>query len=638
MIDDESDNASINTNRKEKDPTATNKQIRETLNLFTKASYVGFTATPFANIFIDPDLDKEMEQEDIFPKDYIYCLDAPSNYIGARDIFSDDAKYSYMLKTIEVEELEDTISTKLKKEDYVYEIPESMKKAIRHFMIGNVIRDLRGQTKQHRSMMINVNVLTNVHIGIEVLVKNYVKEVQNSVRVYGKLDDQIALEDKNIKNLFDLYYEEFMEKEFSWNEIKENLLKAIEPIRVEAVNRIRKNSLNYEDSPQRIIAVGGFSLSRGITLEGLMTSYMYGNTRMYDTLMQKGRWFGYRKGYEDLCTVWMTEQSREWYERITEATDELRKTIKKMQDEGAKPIDFGLMVRCDVDSLEITARNKMRTAKSIERNISLSQEVVETSIIKSNMNTSISNHKTVEVLLKNNKDKIFYDKYTNKYGLIKIKKEDIVTFIENFEISEMNYQFNSKGISEFIKKYAGVELDLWDVVFISGSGKCEEEFKSEFGIEIKDIKRKFSLENEEKLIRISGSKSRLGSQTDTIFGLSEKDVEKLEDYIYKTEVDRFGNPKTKLTEKDYFKVKGRRPLLMIYYIELTLDNNNNIENISKNKILNKYNNMPLIGIGVGIPKLVNEETKYAKYKINLIAQKNGIDQEVYGQEDEEEDE
>ena len=198
--------------------------------MFTKASYVGFTAPPFANIFIDPDLDKEMEQEDIFPKDYIYCLDAPSNYIGARDIFGDDAKYAYMIKEIDVDELEDTISTSLKKDDYIREIPDSLKEAIRHYMIANAIRDLRGQAKKHRSMMINVTFLTTLHSDIENHVRRYVKEVQDSVRIYSKLKDEQALEDENIKELYEVFCNDFEEKEYEWEEVKSNLLKAIEPI------------------------------------------------------------------------------------------------------------------------------------------------------------------------------------------------------------------------------------------------------------------------------------------------------------------------------------------------------------------------------------------------------------------------
>ena len=187
----------------------------------------------------------------------------------------------------------------MKKDDTVVKIPESMKDAINHFLIANVIRDLRNQIKTHRSMMINVSRFTNIQLQIEQIVKNYVKEIQESVRLYGKLDDTKALKDININRLYQMFVREFSNKGYTWEQIKDQLLKSIEPIKVVSVNSLKKNSLEYEDDKIRVIAVGGFSLSRGLTLEGLMTSYMYGNTKMYDTLMQKGRWFGYRSGYDD---------------------------------------------------------------------------------------------------------------------------------------------------------------------------------------------------------------------------------------------------------------------------------------------------------------------------------------------------
>ena len=83
LIDDEADNASVNTSKDETNPTKTNAIIRKICNLFKTASYVGFTATPFANVFIDPDSVDEMKNADLFPEHFIYTLPTPSTYIGA---------------------------------------------------------------------------------------------------------------------------------------------------------------------------------------------------------------------------------------------------------------------------------------------------------------------------------------------------------------------------------------------------------------------------------------------------------------------------------------------------------------------------------------------------------------------------
>lgn len=630
MIDDESDNASINTAKPENNPTAINMQIREMLNVFTKASYVGFTATPFANIFIDPDIDGNMEKEDIFPKDYIYSLDAPSNYIGARNIFGIDAKYSYMIRELDTDELENYISLKMTKYDTVSEIPNSMKDSINNFLIANTIRDLRKQSDTHRSMMINVSRFTNIQLQIEELVKNYVKDIQESVRLYGKLEDNEALKDSNLKSLYNTYLNDFYDKEFDWEEIKEYLLKSITPIKVMSINSLKKNSLDYDNEKQRIITIGGFSLSRGLTLEGLMTSYMYGNTRVYDTLMQKGRWFGYRTGYEDLCTIWMPEESIEWYQSVSDATDELRVTIKRMEEEGAKPIDFGLMVRCDVDALEITARNKMRTAKEFVRNVSLSEEVVETHTIKNDRDVNYNNRRAVDILMSKIENKLSLDTETNKIGVRNVDLENIIDFLENFEVSTFNYTFNREAIIDFLKNYSGNKLKKWDIAFISGSS---DKIIEDYGCGFACVKRSFEIENDEKLIRISGKRNRLGSQTDTIFGLNKEQVEEHERIILAYDKERLPD-KTKLTEKDYFRAIDRNPLLMIYFIELTSKDE---KNDNKNVVIEQYKDSPLIGIGIAIPKL-EKSTEYAKYKINIVAQEKGISNSLFEIDDEDSDE
>ena len=194
----------------------------------------------------------------------------------------------------------------------------------------------------------------------------------------------------------------------------------------------------------------------------------------------------------------------------------------------------------------------------------------------------------------------------------------------------MNYQFNSKAIVEFLKNYQGPELEKWDIAFISGSSKKQID---EYGEKINYVKRSFELENEGKLIRISGKRNRLGSQTDTTYGLSKEQIKEQEDKILKEDKKILKN-KDKLSEKDYFRKIKRNPLLLIYFIELNKkQNENNEERIEVEK---KYDCVPLTGIGLAIPTLENEVTKYAKYKINLIAQENGINDSFYYDEDDEE--
>ena len=157
-----------------------------------------------------------------------------------------------------------------------------------------------------------------------------------------------------------------------------SLHEAIAPVNVQPVNqKTGARSLDYsvrtEPPGVRVIAIGGNSLSRGLTLEGLCVSYFRRNSKAYDTLLQMGRWFGYRDGYADLCRLWLTEDAESWYQHITQATLELKQDFARMKRRKATPREFGLRVRTHPDTLLITARNKMATGidVTVERNISL---------------------------------------------------------------------------------------------------------------------------------------------------------------------------------------------------------------------------------------------------------------------------
>ncbi len=424
MIDDESDNASINTNSEDRDPTKTNALIREMLSMFDCASYVGFTATPFANIFIDPNTDEEMENEDLFPKNYIYALNPPSNYIGARNIFAENSQYNYMLKTITDGEVYYPMDHK--KEIIFQELSPSLCEAINTFLLANVIRDLRGDISTHRSMLVNISRFNNCQSQIYNLINNYIKDLQSAVKIYGGLDENDSLKDKKIRSLKTTIDNEYSNVEFKWDTVQKQLYESIVSIQVTIVNRTSSGNLNYEDNEEnglRVIAVGGLSLSRGLSLEGLIVSYFYRNSKMYDTLMQMGRWFGYRTNYEDLCRIWMNEENINWYAYISEATDELRRDVKRMRDLNLTPLDFGLRVRSDIDTLLVTARNKMRTSRDLRQNISLSSEVVETPYIFDDINKNKLNLDNIKILINdlNSQNKyLTKDITTKKYGYFEI--------------------------------------------------------------------------------------------------------------------------------------------------------------------------------------------------------------------------
>ena len=159
---------------------------------------------------------------------------------------------------------------------------------------------------------------------------------------------------------------------------------SIAPVNVVAVNSNSSGTLDYEghDAGLNVIAVGGFSLSRGLTLEGLVVSYFLRNSMMYDTLMQMGRWFGYRPGYEDLCRIWMPREAEGWYAHVTESIEEFREELRRMEVAGATPEEFGLKVRSHPDTLIVTARNKMGSSQPFPVSIGLGEQFIETWLLR----------------------------------------------------------------------------------------------------------------------------------------------------------------------------------------------------------------------------------------------------------------
>lgn len=634
LIDDEADNASVNT-KSEEDPTAINGQIREMLKAFRRSSYVGFTATPFANIFIDPDTNHAMVDEDLFPKDYIYSLNAPSNYIGARNIFNEDGEAKHMLLAIDddynnAESIAFILPLSHKSSIRVRKLPKDLKDAVASFMLANVIEDIRGTGSLHRSMLVNVSRFTAVQEQVSELVNEYLKNMQGACRVYSKLAPEVALKNEYIAQLKKVYETIYENCELSWDEIQDGLYSSCAGIIVQTINQRNGKNFSFDDYKDglRMIAVGGMSLSRGLTLEGLVVSYFYRNSKMYDTLMQMGRWFGYRNGYADLCRIWMSEESIEWYRHISMATDELREEVKRYEDSGLTPQDFGLRVRSDITALLVTARNKMKTTEKRECVISLSGETIETPEIYSDKERNQHNmnaiYKLIADLNSAGYKKIDGGRGSNvKWGFGNIPVSMILDFLEKMEVSPKNEQFNIPTICKFIRGYRGNELQKWDIAFATGTSAVPYDLGA--GIEYSHPVRKYSIENDGKILKMMGSKRRLGTSSDGMFGLGDSQIDEVRSRM---------NKKTP-SQKEYFRNIDRRPLLTIYLIEL--GDYIGADTPENKKIVEDIKDTIYVGLGIGIPSLADKETKYATYVLNKIAIQQIFEGEIDAWDTEEEE-
>jgi hypothetical protein len=399
MIDDEADNASINTNKPDINPTKTNSWIRQILGLFDKSCYVGYTATPFANIFINPDAYDKEAREELFPRDFIYSLDAPNTYFGPDKVFLNEESSLRVLKKID--DAEAYIPETHNSESVITELPPTLYRAIDQFILARAIRNLRGHETKHASMMINVSRFVTIQKSIRDLVNVYVKKLHDAIKANYAMPEDVSSKNEYMQSLQKVFEQQYSHCEFEWSDIKGKLITVFPNLRTYVVNSKSEDVLDYkkyERDGQSLtaIAVGGLSLSRGLTVEGLTISYMYRNTRMYDTLMQMGRWFGYRPGYEDLCRVHLSPHSITWYRYIAEKSEELRQQIRRMRKANLTPRKFGLYVEAHPDRLMITAANKMRSGTKVTVKQNLSGKLRESYLLPSNEIINGQNEKLIQ--------------------------------------------------------------------------------------------------------------------------------------------------------------------------------------------------------------------------------------------------
>ncbi|GAA0719812.1 Z1 domain-containing protein [Clostridium malenominatum] len=613
LIDDEADNASVNTKKDDQNPAAINASIRNILNSFYQASYLGITATPFANIFINPETKDAMIGDDLFPRDFIYALSPPTNYIGADAIFGGNGTYTNSVLKIKNEEMDNFFPFKHKKDDDIYALPPSMFEAIGYFMIVNAIRDFRGDNTEHRSMLINVSRFTDIQTKISELVNEWLIKVRSELRNYAALNKDESSQIYSIRFLKAIWEKYKLEgiARCSWVDLQQKFLyKAVTPIDVRAVNqKTGSASLDYyahKTNGFRVIAVGGNSLSRGLTLEGLCVSYFYRNSQMYDTLLQMGRWFGYRTNYDDLFKIWMAEEAVDWYGYITEATNELKLEIARMRAVNQTPSEFGLKVRQDPSSLIVTARNKMRTATAVTRPITVSGRLLETPRLKNDKNILNSNEKAFKLFVAN-LDSIGTAVETSQTAKLwkGIPKDLVVNLLRSFDTHPWHLAFQGRALADYIEN--NIELSDWDVAMPQGSSANIYTLTGAYNdIEIRPAVRTVTEDN--KMIKINGSKVKVGAGGSTRIGLTEDEIKKAKIEFAKN------HPNKNISDSGYL-IKGRKPILMLHVIESKAEEG---KKLSSN--IPKY----IFALGIGFPGN-DDGTKVANYVVNMVDLKNWIE-------------
>jgi hypothetical protein len=513
LIDDEADNASINVS---KDGVSTiNGLIRSLLSLFQKSAYVGYTATPFANIFIPVpskfqpiELGINVNQsdfykkcgEDLFPRNFIINIPPPSNYIGPKEIFGIDTniaediseEYKGLNIVNEINDYEYDIPNQHKHLDELpKKLPNSLKHAVKCFIISCAIRRTRGQFIKHNSMLVHVTRYIRWQDKIAFLIN---KELQSYKKLIEYSDSKFIGELKEIweKEYCNVTQEIINDKRFDdpfieqheWYEIESQLHKTTSKMQVRAIHGNKNEAtlkfknitpLDYYDNRKRglsVIVVGGNKLSRGLTLEGLTISYYLRASKMYDTLMQMGRWFGYRPGYLDLCRIFTSLELKQWYRFITIASEELRMDFEEMNNLKKSPREFGLKVRQHPDVLQITATNKFRYSHDMV--LSFSEKLRETSIFNRDQKIITDNYKHTSNFI-NGLGKPINNKHQQFVWHSENNAQQVIDFLEGYNREEN--QIENEKIVEYIQKQnKNNALINWTICLVSNKTNVTEKY------------------------------------------------------------------------------------------------------------------------------------------------------------------
>lgn len=704
IIDDEADNASIN-NLGHKGADYANKingHIRALLALFNRKTYIGYTATPFANILQDwnkkPDSkwkvkdsknNSELEfdlEGNLFPDDFIELLIPPSNYIGPKNFFEtriEDVKkidpllaapindyIEYFPERVEVlsdgslvgvkkynnktefdndanaqthfgnyQDYREVTRATTKYDNYPTAIPKSLDEAIKCFIISIAIRQSRRPElilsklfHPHNTMLIHISRFSDWQCRSKELINKRIENLRTSLD-----NDTLTSKDSIFKEFERIWIKYFADavnniKEYlpenyddqyltrkTFLEVRDLLVSAINGIEVKAVNTVERDILDYESGEKKYIVIGGNKLSRGFTLEGLTINYFIRNTNYADTLLQMGRWFGYRPGYLDCCKLFTTSESFEKFDQVTWTIEELEEEFRKLSRDKKKPKDYATKVLTHPGTLQITRPAILKNA--ITETWSFEDRLIQTTdlyITKKTIDSSWHNFKNIYKKYKDN------FKYNNSHKSILLKTD--INGVEDFIKSQSTFiGFESDSIVRFIRKCNEFDkLTNWTIAIktTGSSGKFEQKEVTGFAHDIELTKRGgpklpskyYTRLFETNIFKVSGGSSNiLSGGKDMSMALSEKEIKNIEDdfkAIYNKNAP----------EKAYReKIKATEGLLVVFLMNL---NSVFDEEKLKEKALKEDIDLstPLIGFAIGIPPIHSNLGE--NYLINVHIREN----------------
>lgn len=533
VIDDESDHGSVDTGENvmdefgnpdlEHEPKTINRLIRSILHHFSRKAYIGYTATPFANIFIHDRGETQEYGPDLFPAAFITSLAAPSNYVGPGRVFGSSSSTPEdlpLVRPLSDNEFQPWMPRGHKNgyrprwqgEDRV---PDSLAEAIRSFVYACAVRKLRGQGSKHSSMLIHVTRFTSVQTAVVNQVAEYVRYLKGRYTRAMDLENLEASMRMEYQETFlpgmqrirsALVEDEALE-DFWWDDIRAVLPDVLSDIRVREINGTAKDALDYAENDGtgfKVIAIGGDKLARGLTLEGLCTSYFLRTARMYDTLMQMGRWFGYRDGYLDVCRLYTSKEMVEWFGHIADAAEELRQEFDNMVAAGATPKQFGLRVKSH-SVLTVTSRAKMRNARAMQ--LTYSGDLLQTIVFPNRKDDITANFKATDWFISalgpsmdlNDQHFVPQGQKWNGHLWRDVSALGVISFLRDYRTHPASFRIMSPLIADFIEEMnKGGELTSWTVALIGKDTGPDDKFRKVGGSSVNMLKRRRTSEHADR--------------------------------------------------------------------------------------------------------------------------------------------
>ncbi|WP_406024053.1 Z1 domain-containing protein [Nocardioides sp. NBC_00850] len=474
LLDDEADQATPNSATGRQQRTAINKLLREIWGEIPTGTYLGYTATPFANIFMDPN-----DETELYPSDFILDLPRPEAYFGAERVFGrepvddDDAPDSGLDMVRDIPQLDaDALSPPSSKDarsDFDPDVPKSLIDAVVWFLVATAIRRARGQVAAHSSMLVHTTHYTDPHFAMRDRIATLVSQLRDewSRSRTVRFETSYASEANRVREVATRPLP-------GWDLVADSLGEVLGSVRVVVDNGSSEDRLDYEKTdeqgqplPETVIAIGGGTLSRGLTLEGLVVSYFTRTSNTYDTLLQMGRWFGYRPGYEDLPRIWMQESLAEEFRFLALVEEEIRLDMRHMERMGVTPKEMGVRVRSHPGRLSIVARNKMQHADVVR--VSFSGQRLQTFMFDPGQATAHRNIKATRTFIQRCKEVAdpVRSRNSKRWHFADVPREVVTEYLGAYAFHPDQVSLGADLMTGWIEKAAPEAL--WNVVVIGQS-------------------------------------------------------------------------------------------------------------------------------------------------------------------------